>query len=40
MSRTGDTILFETPVYIRSYASCVGTKEGEGPLGDCFDIVG
>ena len=28
------------PVYIRSSASVVGTKEGEGPFGDCFDVVG
>lgn len=28
------------PVYIRSSASIVGKKEGEGPFGACFDMVG
>lgn len=28
------------PVYIRASASIAGTKEGEGPFGDCFDVVG
>lgn len=28
------------PVYLRSCASVVGTKEGEGPLGGLFDFVG
>ena len=28
------------PVYIRSGASVVGTKEGAGPLGNLFDMVG
>ena len=28
------------PVYIRASASVAGTKEGEGPFGDCFDVVG
>ncbi len=40
MGRKGDTLLFDRPVYIKSYASCVGKKEGEGPLGGAFDIVG
>ena len=40
MAKKGDTWFFEKPVYIRSWASCVGTKEGEGPLGADFDIVG
>lgn len=39
MSRTGDTLFFETPVYVRSYAAVTGKKEGEGPLGKCFDYV-
>lgn len=30
----------ELPVYILSSASVVGPKEGEGPLGDLFDLVG
>lgn len=29
----------EAPVRIESYAAVVGEKEGEGPLGDCFDEV-
>lgn len=34
------SIQFSTPVYIRESASVVGQKEGEGPLGDLFDMVG
>jgi len=34
------SIKIPVPVYIRASASVVGTKEGEGPLGDLFDIVG
>lgn len=34
------SIKVPVPVYIRTSASAVGTKEGEGPLGDCFDVVG
>ncbi len=30
----------EKPVYIISGGSIVGTKEGQGPLGDLFDMVG
>ena len=30
----------ENPVYIISGGSIVGTKEGQGPLGDLFDMVG
>ena len=30
----------ESPVYILSSASVVGPKEGEGPLGELFDMVG
>lgn len=33
------SICFETPVDIISYASVVGHKEGEGPLGSLFDRV-
>lgn len=29
----------DTPVRIESYAAVVGEKEGEGPLGECFDEV-
>ena len=29
----------ERPVYIESRSSVVGKKEGEGPLGKCFDMV-
>lgn len=31
---------FELPVYIKNSASVVGTKEGEGPLGLLFDVIG
>lgn len=34
------SIQLATPVYIRNSASIVGTKEGEGPLGELFDMVG
>lgn len=34
------SIKVPVPVYIRSSASVVGTKEGEGPFGNSFDIVG
>ena len=29
----------ETPVMVESYAAVVGEKEGQGPLGSCFDEV-
>lgn len=29
----------ERPVYIESRSSVVGKKEGEGPLGKCFDMI-
>ena len=35
-----DSIKVPVPVYIRASASVVGTKEGEGPFGDSFDVVG
>lgn len=34
------SIEIKTPVYIRSSASVVGSKEGEGPLAELFDMVG
>lgn len=34
------SIKVPVPVYIRASASVVGTKEGEGPFGDSFDVVG
>jgi stage V sporulation protein AD len=34
------SIRFERAAYIQSSASIVGTKEGEGPLGNYFDVVG
>lgn len=33
------SITFDKPVYILNQASIVGKKEGDGPLGDCFDMV-
>ena len=33
------SIVFETPPVITSAASTVGKKEGDGPLGTCFDRV-
>lgn len=38
--KKGDTWFFEKQVFVKAYASCVGTKEGEGPLSGGFDIVG
>lgn len=46
MSQNGEnslgqqSVLLPRPVYIRSSASVVGKKEGEGPLGLLFDMVG
>lgn len=37
--RVGDTLFFPTPVSVESCGSAVGKKEGEGPLGQCFDYV-
>ena len=34
------SIKIPIPVYIRASASVAGTKEGEGPLGELFDMVG
>ena len=33
------TIHFKSPVYVRSWAVCAGKKEGDGPLGDTFDVL-
>ena len=41
MSQAGtQSIQFDEAPYILSSASVVGTKEGEGPLGGLFDVVG
>ena len=37
--RRGDTLFFDAPVGVLSWGSSVGTKEGQGPLGNCFDHV-
>ncbi len=34
------TVRFSAPPAIIGYAAAVGPKEGEGPLGRCFDVVG
>lgn len=34
------SIEIKTPIYIRNSASVVGSKEGEGPLAELFDMVG
>ena len=36
---TGSLCFSKTP-FIISTASVVGKKEGEGPLKDCFDVIG
>lgn len=33
------SVKFKNPVNIKAVSSVVGTKEGEGPLKDCFDIL-
>ena len=42
MSQTVGTqsIQFDQAPYIQASASIVGTKEGEGPLGELFDVIG
>ena len=39
MNRVGDTLFFPAPVWVGTWGAAVGTKEGEGPLGNCFDHV-
>lgn len=34
-----NTFIMNSPPTIKSFASIVGKKEGEGPLGDCFDKI-
>ena len=34
------SISFKNPVYILESASIVGKKEGDGPLGQYFDLIG
>lgn len=38
--RGSGSLCFSKAPFIVSTASVVGKKEGEGPLGDCFDVVG
>jgi stage V sporulation protein AD len=33
------SVIFQYPVSIKSTASIVGPKEGEGPLNECFDVT-
>lgn len=33
------SIVFDKPVYVYDYASVVGPKEGEGPLGNYYDYI-
>ena len=39
MSRVGDTLFFDNPVFAETWGTAVGTKEGEGPLGSYFDYI-
>ncbi len=39
LTRRGETVILSDPVYIGSYAAVVGKLEGEGPLGNEFDMV-
>ena len=34
------SLLFKEPPFLLESASIVGTKEGQGPLGSLFDVVG
>ncbi len=38
--RGKQSVEFHRNIYIKESASIVGTKEGEGPLGDLFDMIG
>ncbi len=40
LHRGRQSVVFPDRPVIRSAASVVGKKEGEGPLGGCFDVVG
>lgn len=40
MKKVGSTFIFSDPPRILSYASCVGKKEGKGPLSRDFDVIG
>ncbi len=39
MIKGKQSVVFDKPVYIEAVASVVGEKEGQGPKGECFDIV-
>ena len=39
MIKGKQSIAFEVPPYLEESASVVGKKEGEGPLGELFDII-
>lgn len=39
MQRGKQSIIFKEGPYLISSASVVGKKEGEGPLGELFDII-
>lgn len=40
MKKGKQSLAFEEAPYIIASANIVGTKEGEGPLKDCFDVIG
>ena len=39
MRRGRASLEFERPPVVEAYASVAGKKEGEGPLGPCFDQI-
>ena len=39
MKLTGKTITFTNPIYVKSWASAVGSKETAGPLKNHFDLT-
>jgi stage V sporulation protein AD len=38
-NKNKQSFILKSPIYIRSFASIAGKKEGDGPLGKFFDIV-
>ena len=39
MQMGADSVCLPKPVYVLAAASVAGKMEGEGPLGDCFDVI-
>lgn len=39
LRKTGHTVFFKQPPSVHAYASVVGKKESNGPLGELFDVI-